>query len=160
MIQLEVLRADHSAPLYEFESRNREYFARTVPDRGDAFFAEFDRMFADRLAEQETGTIRMHVVVEDGEIVGRVNLVDVADGTAELGYRIGESASGRGVATAAVKKVVEVAATELGLSELRAETTVDNPASQAVLKRAGFTPVGETTLEGRPAIRYARPLRP
>jgi ribosomal-protein-alanine N-acetyltransferase len=97
-------------------------------------------------------------VEADGQVVGRVNLVDVADGSAELGYRIAERATGRGLATAAVLELCELAAREYGLTELRAGTNLDNAASRAVLVRAGFEEVGEATYGGRPGLTYRRSL--
>jgi len=99
------------------------------------------------------------LVAEGGEVVGRVNLIDVAAGSAELGYRIAQKAAGQGLATAAVREVRELAATQYGLSRLRAKATTDNPASQTVLERNGFVVVGELTLNDKPAISYICELR-
>ncbi len=96
---------------------------------------------------------------DSGEILGRVNLVDAAGGSAELGYRIAEEAAGRGPATAAVREACGLVVTAYGLTGLRAETTLDNAASRAVLARTAFTPVGETVLDGRPGLRFTRDLR-
>lgn len=159
MVNLERLRADHADALLEFERANREYFTRTVPDRGDAYFAEFPSRHRALLAEQEAGLCHFHLVVDDrGNLMGRVNLVDVREGAAELGYRIGERAAGRGVATAAVEEVCRLAAEAYGLCALTAATTLDNPASMAVLNRNGFTAAGEISLDGRPGVRYRRRL--
>ncbi|GAB3110141.1 GNAT family N-acetyltransferase [Streptomyces calidiresistens] len=164
MVTLERLRADHAAAVIAFEWENREWFARSIPDRGDAWFAEFHERHRALLAEQEAGLHHLHVLVEDdGRVIGRVNLVDVAGpagGTAELGYRIAEAAGGRGVATTAVTEVCRRAAEVYGLSALTAVTTLDNPASRAVLARTGFVPVGDIDLDGRPGTRYHRPLTP
>lgn len=159
MVRLERLRAEHADALLEFEHVNREYFARTVPDRGDAYFAEFASRLRALLAEQDAGVCHFHVVVDgEGDLVGRINLMDVEDGSAELGYRIGERASGRGMATAAVAQVCRLAAEAYGLSALTAKTTLDNPASMAVLTRSGFTVVADTVIDGRPGVRYRRRL--
>ncbi|BCJ38303.1 hypothetical protein Athai_58060 [Actinocatenispora thailandica] len=159
MPTLELLRADHAAALLLFERQNRAYFAASIPDRGDAFFTDFDALLAERLAEQDAGTCRFHLLVDDdGSVLGRFNLVDIADGEAELGYRMAEHATGRGLATAAVADVCVRAATEYGLSGLRARATVANAASRVVLTRNAFTPTGETELNGKPALTYARRL--
>ena len=155
MPDLQLLRLDHAPALLAFERENRAYFAAVVPDRGDEFFAEFDTRYAQLLAEQATGTDYLHLLVtERGEVVGRVNLTDVTDGSAELGYRIAQKAAGQGLATAAVRKVRKLAATKYGLSRLRARVTLDNPASRKVLERNGFVAVGALTLNGKPAISY------
>ncbi|MFI6855836.1 GNAT family N-acetyltransferase [Streptomyces sp. NPDC050416] len=159
MLTLEPLRPDHADAVLAFERENRAYFARTVTDRGDAYFTA--EGFAERhralLAEQDAGVCRFHVVLdEEGNLVGRVNLVDLTDGCAELGYRVGERAAGRGVATAAVAQVCRLAATDYGLTSLAAVTTLDNRASMTVLARNGFTCTGDTTVAGRPGRRYLR----
>ena len=156
MPDLERLRADHAPALWEFETANREYFAAWVPDRGDDYFTDFSGRLADLLAEAETGTVHMHVIVEDGVVLGRVNLIDVADGEAELGYRVARLAAGRGVATWAVARVSELAVTAYGLRRLRARTTLSNQASHTVLLRSGFSVVGDTTLNGGEAAQVYR----
>lgn len=159
MVRLERLRADHADILLAFERANRAYFARSISDRGDAYFAEFTGRLAALLAEQDAGVCHFHVIKDDrDELVGRVNLVDVTDGTAELGYRVGESAAGRGVASAAVAEVCRLAATAYGLLSLTAVTTLDNLASRTVLERNGFTVTGDLTIGDRPGVRYARPF--
>ncbi|MFE5542036.1 GNAT family N-acetyltransferase [Streptomyces sp. NPDC056492] len=158
---LQTLRADHAPALLDFERRNRAYFARTVPDRGDAYFTQFADRHRALLAEQETGLCRFHVLItREGDLVGRVNLLDIEDGSAELGYRIGENAAGRGLATAAVAEICRVAQTAYGLTRLTAVTTLDNPGSLTVLRRGGFTQVEAMTVDGRPGIRHERPLTP
>lgn len=159
MLTLERLRADHAPALLAFEAENREYFARSIPDRGDAYFeaAGFAARHQALLAEQDAGICHFHVVLDDeGHIVGRVNLMDVEDGCAELGYRVGERAAGRGVATAAVAQLCRMAATTYGLTSLVARTTLDNPASRTVLERNAFTVVQDITIDGRPGVRYRR----
>jgi ribosomal-protein-alanine N-acetyltransferase len=159
MPELQLLRPDHAPALLAFERENRAYFAASIPDRGEDYFARFDERHRDLLAEQEAGVCRFHVLVgPEGEVLGRVNLMDLADGSAELGYRIAQRAAGRGLATSAVGMVCGLAADKYGLSALRAATTVDNAASRAVLIRSGFTVTGETRLSGRPGLTFLRGL--
>jgi ribosomal-protein-alanine N-acetyltransferase len=153
---IERLRLDHAAAVLTFERENRAYFAASVPDRGDDYFTEFEQRFRDLLAEQQAGVCHFHVVVADkGEVLGRVNLVDVADGSAELGFRVAEKAAGQGLATAAVGQMCEMAVRDYGLRNLRASAAADNAGSRAVLSRVGFVPTGEEVLlADRPGHRY------
>ncbi|SEF17121.1 GNAT family N-acetyltransferase [Streptomyces sp. Ag109_O5-10] len=161
MPELQLLSPDHFPALLAFEQDNRAYFAATIPDRGDDFFAEFDERMRALLAEQEAGTCYFHVLVDPaGEVLGRVNLVDVADGTADLGYRIAERATGRGLATRGVREVCRRAVDTYGLTTLRAAAAVGNGASRAVLAKAGFTVTGETRLSRGPGLTYVLRLRP
>ena len=155
--ELERLRPDHAGALLAFEQENRAYFAAWVSDRGDDYFANFAARHRDLLAVQAAGECHFHLIMSaDGEVLGRVNLVDVADGSAELGYRIAERATGRGLATSAVAAMCTRAATEYGLTELRARATLDNPASRAVLERNGFVLTGQ--VDTRPELQLVRNL--
>jgi ribosomal-protein-alanine N-acetyltransferase len=114
------------------------------------------------LAGQDAGVGAYYVLVaEDGSVLGRFNLVFTGDGTAELGYRVAQHVAGRGVATATVRELCRVAAVRHGLRALRAATTCENAASQKVLARAGFVPVGPADpadIGGKPGTWYQRDL--
>ncbi|WP_028652571.1 GNAT family N-acetyltransferase [Nocardioides halotolerans] len=143
MPELQPLRADHATAILAFEGENRAFFARSITDRGEEFFEHFDERHRERLAEQVEGTGAYYVLVEDdGSVVGRFNLIIHDQGVAELGYRLAERATGRGLATAAVLEVCAYAAGRHGLTTLRAATSHDNVASQRVLLRAGFVETG------------------
>ncbi|MFD9956093.1 GNAT family N-acetyltransferase [[Kitasatospora] papulosa] len=159
MAALERLRPDHAPALLAFERENRAYFAASIPDRGDDYFSGFDVRHAGLLTDQAAGMLYFHVLADDdGTVLGRVNLVDVADGSAELGYRIAERAAGRGLATSGVRQVCALAVADYGLTSLRAMTTLDNTGSRAVLARTGFVEAGRTTLSGRPGLHFTRRL--
>ena len=143
MPELQRLRADHAPAVLAFELANRAYFATFISDRGDEFYDQFTERYNALLAEQEAGICVFHVLVgEDGTVLGRFNLYDLEDGTAELGYRVARQVAGRGVATAAVRELCRIAVARYGLRTLRAAATYDNVASQKVLVKAGFVPAG------------------
>ena len=159
MPELQRLRAEHAPAVLAFELANRAYFATFISDRGDEFFDHCTERYSALLAEQEAGTCVFHVLVgEDGTVLGRFNLYRLDDGTAELGYRVAQHVAGRGVATATVQELCRLAAAQYGLRTLRAETSHDNVASQKVLTKAGFVPVGPAEPGGRPGTRYQRDL--
>jgi [ribosomal protein S5]-alanine N-acetyltransferase len=156
--EIQRLRPDHAAAVLYFEQESRDYFAASIPDRGDDFFTHFAGGFRELLGEQDTGVCHLHVLVEDGAVIGRFNLVGVADGGAELGFRMAEKSAGRGLAQWAVRQVCELAGAEYGLTTLRARATVRNVASRAVLARTGFEVTGETVLNDLPALTFERAL--
>ena len=101
------------------------------------------------------------LAAEDGSVLGRFNLYDFEDGAAELGYRVAQHVAGRGVATATVRELCRLAAVRHGLRTLRAATSRENVASQRVLAKAGFVPVGPADpaeLGGKPGTWYQRDL--
>jgi ribosomal-protein-alanine N-acetyltransferase len=160
--ELQRLRADHAPAVLAFELANRAYFAASISDRGDEFFDQFTERHSALLAEQEAGIGAFYVLVaEDGSVLGRFNLVFAGDGTAELGYRVAQHVAGRGVATATVQDLCQVAAARHGLRTLRAATSRENTASQKVLAKAGFVPVGPAgpaDLGGKSGTWYQRNL--
>ena len=161
MPELQRLRAGHAQAVLAFELANRAYFAMFISDRGDEFFDKFTEWHIALLVEQEAGLCACYVLVgDDGSVLGRFNLYDIRDGTAVLGYRVAERVAGRGVATAAVRELCQLAA-QHGLRTLKAATSHDNVASQRVLAKAGFRPAGPADpadIGGKQGTWYQREL--
>jgi [ribosomal protein S5]-alanine N-acetyltransferase len=159
---LQPLRADHAPAVLAFELANRDYFAAFISDRGDEFFDQFAVQYRALLAEQKAGACAFYVLVAaDGAVLGRFNLYNIEDGSAEVGYRVAQDVAGRGVATAAVLDLCELAAKRHGLRTLRAATSLKNAASARVLAKAGFVPAGPADpahLGGEPGTWYQRDL--
>ncbi len=162
MPELQRLHAGHAPAVLAFELANRAYFAAFVSDRGDEFFDQFAERHGALLAEQEAGIGAFYVLVAgDGSVLGRFNLVFTGDGTAELGYRVAQHVAGRGVATATIRELCRLAAARHGLRTLRAATSRENAASQRVLAKAGFVPVGPADpadIGGKQGTWYQRDL--
>jgi [ribosomal protein S5]-alanine N-acetyltransferase len=160
--ELQRLRADHASAVLAFELANRPYFALSISDRGDDFYEHFSERHHALLAQQQAGAGAYFVLVaEDGSVLGRFNLVLVEDGSAELGYRVAQHVAGRGLATATVRELCRLATAEYGLRRIRAATSRQNTASQKVLTKAGFLPVGPADpadLGGKPGTWYERAL--
>jgi ribosomal-protein-alanine N-acetyltransferase len=160
--ELQQLNAGHAPAVLAFERANRAYFAASISDRGDKFFEQFAERHRARLAEQDAGEAAYYVLVaDDGSILGRFNLIFTGAGTAELGYRVAEHAAGRGMATATVRELCQLAAARHRLHTLRAGTSHDNVASQKVLAKAGFVPAGPADpadLGGKPGTWFQRDL--
>lgn len=140
---IRTLRPSDAAPLLAFEQANRAWFERHIEPRPDAFYS-IDGIHAhvtQFLDEHAQG--RMHpcvIVDEHGELIGRANLKDIdrQQGTAEVGYRIGEQQAGKGLATAALQYLIALAQEEWQLQSLCAYAIDGNVASIRVLERCGF----------------------
>jgi ribosomal-protein-alanine N-acetyltransferase len=143
MAELQRLRNDHAASVLAFEQANRAYFARFITDRGDAYFQTYAERHRALMADQAAGVGAYYVLVaEDSSVLGRFNLTFLDAGIATLGYRVAETAAGHGVATAAVRELCQLAAARHGVRLVRAAVSDLNVASQRVLVKAGFSPVG------------------
>ena len=91
---------------------------------------------------------------KDGSHVGDLSFKGVsADGSVEIGYGIGETQRGHGYATEAVDAAVMWALQQPGITRVEAETDPDNRASQRVLEKCGFAPLG---INGEEGPRFAR----
>lgn len=132
------------AELLRFELDERDHFGRWIPDRGEAYYelSAVEQSLRNAREWWDAGSDRLHVVADEhGRLLGRVNLVHIADGDAEIGYRLARAATGRGIATAAVLDVLDLAR-GLGLTRVRAGTSTENAASARVLSRCGFVNAG------------------
>jgi [ribosomal protein S5]-alanine N-acetyltransferase len=140
------LAISDATALADAYTRNREHLAPWEPRRRPEFFTE-DAQRADadvKLAAAAAGQQDPWVIWCGGEVVGRVNLTNIARGVfqnASLGYWVDQRHIGRGVASAAVRFAV-ARATALGLHRLEAGTLAHNEPSQVVLRRCGFTEYG------------------
>jgi len=110
------------------------------------------------IALATSGEPETHFGIEvDGEIVGGIGIqheaaqkLAVCAHDAEIGYWLGESYWGRGLATEALSALTDWAFTSLGLRRLHAAVYAPNTASTRVLEKAGYT------FEGRLRARYFR----
>ncbi|PFS10482.1 GNAT family N-acetyltransferase [Bacillus cereus] len=141
-IYIEQLKKHDAKDLFTFELTNKSFFETMVPNRGSQYFdfKYFQKLLDDLLIEQADGDSYFYLIRnEEKEIVGRINLVDIDTETrsSSLGYRVGEKFTKKGVATAAVKLVLDVAKNN-EINEVHAKTTTNNFASQIVLEKSGF----------------------
>ena len=84
------------------------------------------------------------VSAADGELLGSLDVTmhDWRNGRAEIGYWIAAPARGRGVALRSVALAARWSFASLGLARLELLVEPDNPPSQRVAERAGFTHEG------------------
>ncbi|MBA4538719.1 GNAT family N-acetyltransferase [Bacillus aquiflavi] len=141
-IVIEKLNSTDAKDLYKFEFENRTFFEEMVPTRGDDYYkAEFFKIRHETLLEDQAKGISNFYLIKDqnGSILGRINLVDIDEShkIGHLGYRVGQQHIGRGVATKALKLLLETVI-ELGIKQVKAKTTTNNIASQKVLEKNGF----------------------
>jgi len=126
---------------------NRDFLAPWEPIRPEiSFTVEGQRhAISDALEQYDRGLALPEVILADGQVVGRATLSNIVRGpfqSCNLGYWVDAAHNGRGVATAAVRQIVDMAFTELDLHRVEAGTLTHNVASQRVLERNGFVRFG------------------
>ena len=136
--------------LLAFELANRAFFEATINARPPAYYSREGVARAIGAAIEDAANDRGYqflVKSAQGELLGRVNLSGIKRAhfhSGVLGYRIGQSAGGRGVASAAVGQVLEIAFGQLGLKRIEADASVANAGSIRVLERNGFVQYGRS----------------
>ncbi|KIL97786.1 Acetyltransferase [Paramagnetospirillum magnetotacticum MS-1] len=75
-------------------------------------------------------------------------------GEVEVAYLIDRPFWGRGLATEAVRASIEWGFAQLGLDHIIAISEPENPASMAVMAKAGMRRANQVTVWGRPFIRW------
>lgn len=147
-VTVRLVSLDDAAALAALTLANHDHLAPTSPPGLDDLLAEEGQrgLLTSQLAAHEAGLSHPMVIVDaDGSVAGRINLNSIVRGAAQfasVGYWVDGARTGRGIATAAVGAVVDVAFGELGLHRLQGETLPDNRASQVVLQRNGFERYG------------------
>lgn len=148
-ISIKLLTLEDAERLFEFETKNRNYFERIELARNNAYYERdsFQEILEELIVEQQRDLHYMYLVLnEQGEVVGRINLTGVMREPlrkAELGYRIGEQHQGKGVATTAVKLILTQAYEVHKLHRIEAGTAPHNIGSQIVLIKNGFQFIGK-----------------
>lgn len=92
------------------------------------------------------------------EAIGGIGLwfpQDAPRGSAEIGYWLGESFWGRGIATAALQALTEYAFAQLGLVRITGCVYPWNPASARVMEKAGYVCEGRSA---NSAIKDGQPV--
>lgn len=134
--------------LLAFEVRNRTFFERSINKRQAEYYSlEGVRKAISTAAHDAQAGIAFQYLVRDegGSLVARVNLSRVKRAhfySAEVGYRVAESATGRGVAAEAVRQAVSLAFSKYELYRLEATSRPENVGSIRVLERNGFKQFG------------------
>lgn len=147
-IVLRLVTSTDAAALAAAYVRNRSHLAPWEPIRDEEFFTERGQSAVLTVLEEyrRAGRAARWVLADPaGAIVGSMTLNSIVLGpfrNADLGYWIDGGLTGRGLASAAVELVCGMAANDLGLHRIQAGTCLDNVASQRVLAKCGFEPIG------------------
>lgn len=81
-------------------------------------------------------------ITVEGDVIGLIRLLVLTASVGQIGYVLREDSWGRGYATQAVRALLTLAFADIGLETIFAKHHRDNPASGAVLTKAGFASLG------------------
>ncbi|MGH3068726.1 MAG: GNAT family N-acetyltransferase [Streptosporangiaceae bacterium] len=121
--------------------------ARWDPPRSpDYYTLDGQRRRIERmLLRHATGESWPGVVLDGDAVIGQITVQEILQRAwrkASLGYWIGTPHQGHGHATRAVGLAIRVMISDLGLHRAEAVTQIENTASQNVLRKNRFLPIG------------------
>ena len=134
--------------LAELARVNRDFLAPWDPARSEYYFTDEGQreLVAGALGRHAQGTALPYVILNQaGQVAGRITLNGIVRGpfqSCSVGYWVSAADNGRGLATAALQHITQVAFRGLGLHRVQAETLLHNVRSQRVLEHSGFTRIG------------------
>lgn len=139
------LESTDTEALLAFERHNRAWFESHIDARDPAFYSlpGVAEHIAGYLSDFAIGAWHPFVIEDcSGNIVGRANLKDIGSppGSAQVGYRIDQGMCGQGLATLALRHLIQAARTRWRLTQLVACVYETNVGSRKVLERCGFLP--------------------
>jgi ribosomal-protein-serine acetyltransferase len=142
-VQLRSLTEADVKELYALIEANRSYLAPWMPWAAGQTVdgtAEFVRKSIKQEADDDGFQV---AVIVDGAIAGVLgHEIDRENATTTIGYWLAEDQQGRGLMTAAVKRLLEHAFDELRLNRVGIEVAPNNPRSRALAERLGFREEG------------------
>jgi len=128
------------------EYRNDAEFARYLPHVPQPFTLLDAEAFVRQNMTEPFEQSPTFAIVLEGKVIGTVNLeIDAGSGSAMLGYAIGRSHWGRGLAPEAAGAVLSWAFGALRLDRVWASISAGNVRSQRVLTKLGMRPQPSTS---------------
>jgi len=141
MVRLRRFRARDVNALYEAVQESFTELSRFMGWCSPSYERAHAAAFVKKQAAAWKAKSEFALVVEDdgSSMLGvcGLNRIEWLSGTANLGYWVRTSATGRGVCSAAVAQVVKFAFRETKLHRLEIIVAIDNVASQRVAEKAG-----------------------
>jgi ribosomal-protein-serine acetyltransferase len=140
--ELRILEARHAEEFLNFIAANRAYLGEYLGWALDIQTAEDARAFIQRgLTRFAEDGLPWVGVWQDGEMVGGLLFfpLDRRARATEIGYWLGENATGRGLMTRTARAMLGFAFEELDVNRIVLQAEAGNQRSRAVAERLGFT---------------------
>ncbi|MEU9705949.1 GNAT family protein [Streptomyces sp. NPDC047981] len=144
---IRVIDPADAAPLADLLAQDRQAYARWMPAKPAEFYTPDGQAAAIEalLTSYDLGLVWPGVVLSGETVIGRITISSILRDPFQkgfLGYWISSTHQGLGHTSRAVGLTLRVAEDELNLHRLEAHTQLDNLASQAILRKHGFTTWG------------------
>lgn len=147
---LRVISESDIPELLNYYARNSKFLEPWIPKFGKEFYTyefQLKRLNYENELRDSDIEYRFRIFKKDEpeKNIGSVAVSNVIRGvlqSAFLGYSVDEKENGKGIATEAIKKIIEVSFNELKLHRLEANVIPSNTASIRVLEKLNFVKEG------------------
>jgi len=134
----------------DYYDRNKKFLKPYIPEMPDDFCTlnfQLDRIKENKESSDKSSEFRYFIFKKDDplKIIGNVSVSHIIRGvlqSAFLGYSIDEKENGKGIATEAIQKIIELSFNDIKLHRLEANVMPSNTASVRILEKLNFTKEG------------------
>ncbi|WP_155287844.1 GNAT family N-acetyltransferase [Lacticaseibacillus zhaodongensis] len=140
-IELLPARPKLAAELYAVVAGSRDYINKWLPWAEDTQSVADEEHFLQHMEEQAVARkTYMFAIRADGTVVGAIDLhnIDAANHHAEMGYFLGEEATGKGIIHQALGQIERFGFGELALNKITILAATANQPSRHVAERAHY----------------------
>jgi ribosomal-protein-serine acetyltransferase len=144
-VELRLLEHHHAEELFALIDGNRAFLRQWLPEWDVQKSLDDCKALVKSSLEQLAANAGFTLGIwSKGHLAGVIGAgrFDWENRSTNLGYWLGESYQGRGLATGACRAVIDYLFSELKLQRIEVRCAADNPKSCAIPKRLGFTKEG------------------
>ena len=140
-VELRLLSHDTEDEEYRLLMDNYDYFSKWIFWMNESFTKQkLHDEINDTLEKYEKQEMYLMGVYVGDELVGAVDVRDIIPGdSAETGYFIAEKFTGKGLASASTKRLIDHVREKHDVKYFYLHTLLDNAASSRVAEKMGFT---------------------
>jgi ribosomal-protein-serine acetyltransferase len=143
--ELRLLEPHHSEQLFGLVTANHSHISEWMFWLGEDYSIEDARRHIRKALERFANSDGFEAGIwQNGGLAGciRINYIDWKHKSTEIGYWVGASFQGQGLATKACRAVIEYAFAELMINRVEIRCIDENERSRAIPERLGFTVEG------------------
>ncbi|HML96346.1 MAG TPA: GNAT family protein [Thermodesulfobacteriota bacterium] len=144
-LELELLREDHAAELFELIDGNREYLKKWLPwlDNNRYLQNTIDFITFSRKQFKESVSLTLAIMYR-GKIAGVIGFhkVDWMNHSTSIGYWLGERYQGKGIVTKSCRALMAYGFGSLGFNRIEIRCAPGNSKSRAIPERLGLVEEG------------------
>lgn len=140
-VHLRTLTVSDAERIFKLVEQNRDHLSRWLPWVADTQTVEDSKAFLDHVESSHASQTGLHFgIVYEERLVGLIGLrVESTQHTANIGYWLSETATGRGLVTRSVQRLCTYGFDQRHLTRIEIRAATENTFSRRIPERLGFT---------------------